>query len=175
VGLPFVVSVFFRGAILTNRKNNMADLYLGLGSNLGDRKRNITNATMLIGGLMGKLKVLSSLYETEPWGFESEHKFMNAVVLVETEHEPELCLKMVNAIEREMGRIRTGEAGFHDRPIDIDLLLYDDRIIDTPDLKVPHPLMLQRDFVLRPLAEIAPDLIHPVAKKSIRELFEILK
>lgn len=149
----------------------MAKIYLGLGSNLGDRKKLITDATMICGSIIGNLVCLSSLYETEPWGFTSKNKFLNAVILIETEHSPELCLQMVNAIEREMGRVRSGE-GYHDRPIDIDILFYDDQVIDTPSLKVPHPLMPERDFVLRPMAEIAPDFVHPQLKKTMQTLLD---
>lgn len=149
----------------------MTELYLGLGTNLGDRRKNLENAIYLCHKLIGVFRANSSFYETAPWGFNSQNKFLNCVIVLETEHPAELCLKMANAIEREMGRVRTGEPGYHDRIIDIDILQYGDQIIDTPDLKVPHPLMLQRDFVLRPMAELAPNLIHPVVGKCYRELF----
>ncbi len=147
----------------------MSKIYVGLGSNLGDKKLNITNATILLGSLMGDLKVLSSLYETEPWGFRSDNKFLNAVVLLETNIDPQMCLEMAKAIEREMGRVYTHE-GYEDRLIDVDILLYDDRVIWTETLTLPHPLMHERDFVLKPMVEIAPDLQHPLLKKTMKEL-----
>ncbi len=153
---------------------SMAQVYIGLGSNIGDKRKNITNATVLIGALMGDLKVLSSLYETSPWGFESENQFLNAAILVETDQTPETCLAMAKAIEREMGRVKTGE-GYEDRIIDVDILLYEDMVLSTESLTIPHPLMQQRDFVLRPLAEIAPNLLHPTLKKTMAELLSELK
>ncbi len=119
---------------------------------------------------MGDIKLLSSLYETEPWGFTSENKFLNAAILIETDCEPETCLDMAKAIEREMGRTYKQTEGYEDRPIDIDILLYDDKVMDTEKLTLPHPHMQERDFVLRPLAEIAPDMVHPVFGKTMQEL-----
>ena len=101
----------------------------------------------------------SALYETEPWGFESENAFINAAVCVETTLAPHDLLAATQAIEREMGRKRKSKDGvYHDRVIDIDILLYDDLYIDTPDLRIPHPLMYERDFVMVPLREIKEDL-----------------
>lgn len=150
----------------------MSSLYLGLGSNLGDKKKNITSATMIIASLLGDVRLLSSLYETEPWGFVSEHLFMNAAIMVETTIDPQKCLEMVKAIEREMGRSYKVKNGYEDRVIDIDILLYDDLVLSTPNLTIPHPLIPQRDFVLMPMAEIAPDLVHPTEKCSFSELLE---
>lgn len=125
---------------------------------------------MICGTIMGNLVNLSSLYETEPWGFSSPNKFLNAAICIETEHSPEKCLAMAKAIEREMGRMKHEGAGYEDRPIDIDILFYDDLVMNSETLTIPHPLIQNRDFVLRPLAEIAPDLTHPVFGKSIEEL-----
>ncbi len=116
---------------------------------------------MICAALIGKLEALSSLYETEPWGFSSPNKFLNAVICVETDKKPELCLALVKGIEREMGRVYFCEDGYEDRIIDIDILLYDDLILRTETLTIPHPRMMERDFVLQPLAEIAPDLKLP--------------
>ena len=137
----------------------MSKLYLGLGSNLGDRKKNITDATTICGALIGTLEALSSLYETEPWGFSSPNKFLNAVICLETDKAPELCLALIKGIEREMGRTYSRENGYEDRIIDIDILLYGDLILQTETLTIPHPRMGERDFVLRPLAEIAAKTI----------------
>jgi 2-amino-4-hydroxy-6-hydroxymethyldihydropteridine diphosphokinase len=148
----------------------MSKLYLGLGSNLGDRKKNITDATMICAALIGTLESLSSLYETEPWGFSSPNKFLNAVICLETGKDPELCFALIKGIEREMGRVYSCESGYEDRIIDIDILLYDDLILQTEMLSIPHPRMGERDFVLRPLAEIAPGLRHPVSGGRIVEM-----
>ena len=150
----------------------MSKLYLGLGSNIGDRKKNITDATMICGALIGTLESLSSLYETEPWGFSSPNKFLNAVICLETDKEPELCLALIKGIEREMGRVYSCKNGYEDRIIDIDILLYDDLILQTETLTIPHPRIGERDFVLRPLAEIAPELKHPVNGLNIEEMLK---
>lgn len=145
-------------------------VYLGLGTNLGDRESNILRAIQLIGERVGTVVRQSSLIETEPWGFESPNKFLNAVILCETERTPREVLRLTQKIERDMGRrkktslnsIRNAtlskrelsSLNYSDRPIDIDILLYDDMTIDEPDLKIPHPLMYERDFVMIPLEEI---------------------
>ena len=129
--------------------------YLGLGSNLGDREANIRKAISLIGKKVGLVLRQSSLIETEPWGFESSNKFLNAVILCETPLTPRQLLKVTQSIERQLGRRRKStSSSYSDRPIDIDILLYDDLTVDEPDLKIPHPLMQQRDFVMIPLQEI---------------------
>ena len=128
-------------------------VFLGLGSNLGDRETNIRKAISLIGERVGLVIRQSSLVETEPWGFESENKFLNGVILVETPLTPRQLLKTTQRIERTLGRKKKG-GGYVDRPIDIDILLYDNLTVDEPDLKIPHPLMEQRDFVMIPLREI---------------------
>lgn len=129
-------------------------VYLGLGSNLGERDNLIQKAIMLVNERVGKVIRQSSLIETEPWGFESSHRFLNGVILCETQLTPHLVLKETQKIERELGRKSKTTLNYSDRPIDIDILLYDDLTIDEPDLKIPHPLMHQRDFVMIPLNEI---------------------
>ena len=136
-------------------------VYLGLGSNLGDRNANIEQAIALIHERVGEVVRRSSFIETEPWGFESENKFLNAVILCETELTPRQLLKATQKIERQLGRRKKSTdsrlltpVSYSDRPIDIDILLYDDLTIDERDLKIPHPLMEQRDFVMIPLREI---------------------
>ena len=130
---------------------------MSLGSNLGYKRRNIKRAIKKIGEQIGEVVRQSALYETEPWGFESENAFINAAVCVETTLAPHDLLAATQAIEREMGRKRKSKDGvYHDRVIDIDILLYDDLYIDTPDLRIPHPLMYERDFVMVPLKEILP-------------------
>jgi 2-amino-4-hydroxy-6-hydroxymethyldihydropteridine diphosphokinase len=130
-------------------------VYLGLGSNLGDCSKNLERAIRLIGDRVGQVTRQSSFIETEPWGFESQNKFVNAVILCETTKSPREVLLLTQQIERDMGRRKKSVAGsYADRTIDIDILLYDDLTIDEPDLKIPHPLMHQRDFVMIPLKEI---------------------
>ena len=133
----------------------MTKLYLGLGSNLGDKEENIHKAIKLIGERVGLVVRQSSLITTEPWGFESENSFVNAVILCETELTPREVLHVTQKIEREMGRKKKStNGGYADRCIDIDILLYDDLRVDEPDLQIPHPLMLKREFVMIPLREI---------------------
>lgn len=130
-------------------------VYLSLGTNLGDKEHNITEAINKIKELVGDVVRQSALYATKPWGFESENDFINAAVCVETKLSPRELLDATQKIERSMGRTRKSENGkYHDRLIDIDILLYGDEHIDEPDLKVPHPLMEERDFVMKPLSEI---------------------
>ena len=129
-------------------------MYLGLGSNLGDRRQNLNKAIRLIGERVGTVLRQSSFIETEPWGFESEHTFLNAVILCETAKTPREVLQATQQIERDMGRKRKGSQRYQDRPIDIDILMYDDLTLDEPDLKIPHPLMQERDFVMKPLNEL---------------------
>lgn len=133
-------------------------VYLGLGSNLGERKELIQKAITLVNERIGTVTRQSSLIETEPWGFESSHKFLNGVILCETALTPREVLKGTQQIERELGRKKKTTLTYKDRPIDIDILLYDDLKVDEPDLKIPHPLMQQRDFVMIPLKEINTNL-----------------
>ena len=140
-------------------------LYLSLGSNLGDRHTLLQQAIRLLGQRVGVVRRCSSFIETAPWGFASDHPFLNAAILLETDLTPARCLRETQAIEREMGRTQKSTDGhYHDRPIDIDLLIYDDLHFDTfvytpwgqQRLTLPHPLMEERDFVMRPLSEIKP-------------------
>ena len=135
----------------------MAELYLSLGTNLGDRRSNLENALTLIAREIGVIMARSSVIETEPWGFESRNRFLNMAVMVQTDLKPLEVLEKTRKIEKDMGRTsKTGTDGYHDRIIDIDILLYDDLKLETPELTIPHPRMWQRRFVMDPLAEIAP-------------------
>ena len=134
-------------------------VYLGLGSNLGNRRALLKRAIRLIGERVGEVTRQSTFIETEPWGFESANKFLNAVIRCETDMTPREVLEATQQIERDMGRQKAVHRSstnrtYTDRPIDIDILLYDDLTVDEPDLKIPHPLMEQRDFVMIPLREI---------------------
>ena len=128
-------------------------VYLGLGSNQGDRNKQLARAIELIGERVGKVIRQSSIIETEPWGFTSGNKFLNCAIFIETELLPRKVLEVTKQIERELGRRYKGMA-YRDRPIDIDILLYDDITLDEPVLQIPHPLMYERDFVMIPLREI---------------------
>ena len=129
--------------------------YLGLGTNIGDKEANIRKAIEKIEESVGDVVRQSALYVSEPWGFESENLFVNAVVCVHTTLSPRQLLVATQRIERQMGRKRKSRNGvYHDRIIDIDILLYDDLHISYPDLVIPHPLMQQRDFVMIPLREV---------------------
>lgn len=130
-------------------------LYLGLGSNLGDKQQNIAMAVEKIAELIGHVECQSALHITEPWGFQSDNMFVNAAVKCVTTLSPHEVLEKTKDIERQMGRTTKSVDGtYKDRIIDIDILLYDDMEINDPDLVIPHPLMHQRDFVMKPLNEI---------------------
>ena len=148
----------------------MHQVYLGLGSNLGDKEENIRKAINLINEQIGTVVRQSALFYSEPWGYESENQFVNAAICVSTTLTPHEVLKVNQRIEKQLGKteehatdrgLQTSDTShqpsaitYHDRPIDIDILLYDDLHIDEPELKIPHPLMQMRDFVMIPLREI---------------------
>jgi len=148
----------------------MAIVYIGLGSNLGDRHKNCLRAIELLkqNGLLVTRQ--SSMYETEPWGLTGQPEFVNMAVEAETGLAPETLLALLKKIEKDMGRRDTLRWG--PRSIDLDILLYDDITMNTDDLTIPHPLMHEREFVLRPLSEIAEEKVHPVLKKKIGELLK---
>lgn len=136
----------------------MHTVYLSLGTNLGDKEANINRAIEKINDSVGTVLRTSSFIETEPWGFDSSNTFLNAALCVETDLSPEQLLNATQLIEREMGRThKSVNRVYHDRLIDIDILLYDDITISTPALTIPHPLMQERDFVMIPLREIIED------------------
>ncbi|MGN1375292.1 MAG: 2-amino-4-hydroxy-6-hydroxymethyldihydropteridine diphosphokinase [Prevotella sp.] len=133
----------------------MSIVYLSLGSNLGNRELTIHRAIELLNIKVGTIIRISSFIETEPYGFTSSNKFINAAVCLKTELTPNRLLDKTKEIEKELGRKEKSVDGcYHDRPIDIDILLYDDLHIDNIDLKIPHPFMHERDFVMKPLMEI---------------------
>ena len=147
-------------------------VYLGLGTNLGGKEQNLRMSVKKIEERIGNVVSLSAFYATAPWGFSSENSFLNAAVCVETTLLPLQVLEETQRIERELGRTEKSVNGLYaDRLIDIDLLLYDDRVMDAEGLILPHPLMTERRFVMEPLSEIAPDVVHPVLHKTMKELF----
>lgn len=146
----------------------MPVVFIGIGSNLGDREGNCLRSIELMRQRGIAVIRQSSLYETEPWGVTEQPKFINMAVEAETSLAPRQLLNALKEIERQMGRTVTEKWG--PRVIDLDILFYDDMIVDEPDLKIPHPLIAEREFVLRPLCEIAPDLKHPVTGRTIKEM-----
>ncbi len=146
-------------------------VYLGIGTNLGDREENISEALRLIWEHIGQVKMLSSLYETEPWGFESESNFLNMAVEVSTRLKPSGLLGRILMIEAQMGRLREGRK-YVSRVIDIDILLYGDKVFEEKSLVIPHPKLHERKFALVPLNEITGGLVHPKLGKTIKALLK---
>lgn len=142
-------------------------VYLSLGSNLGDREKHLREAIEGI-RLLGRVVTVSSIYETEPVEFTDQPEFLNCAAALETPLTAAQLMKRLLGIETAMGRQRVQKKG--PRIIDIDILLFGDAIVDAPDLKIPHPALYERRFVLEPFAEIAPEVMHPVLKKTMQEL-----
>ena len=154
------------------QNSNLQTVYLLLGSNLGNSKEILDKAIELIGHRIGIIVSQSNNYETKPWGVTDQPNFLNLALVVHTKLKPLEILEQTQFIENQLGRIRKEKWGA--RLIDIDIIFYENEIIDEPNLKVPHPLMQQRDFVLTPLAEIVPNFVHPVLGKTVLELRNIL-
>jgi 2-amino-4-hydroxy-6-hydroxymethyldihydropteridine diphosphokinase len=146
----------------------MALVFLGLGTNLGDKKQHLDDALNAL-GKVGRVISQSAFYSSEPWGFESDNEFLNAVVLIQTELQPFDLLTATQQIEHSLGRTAKTVTGYADRMIDIDILLYDNLIVDESVLKIPHPLITERDFVLIPLVEIAPDVVNPATGRKFSD------
>lgn len=150
----------------------MAVIYIGIGSNIGDRQANCESAMERLKSRGIIIKKASSLYEIEPWGLKEQPKFINMVIEAVAGLSPEDLLIVLKDIEKEMGRQEIIKWG--PRIIDLDILFYDDAVIHMEHLQIPHPLLHKRDFVLSPLCEIAPEKMHPILKKPIRQLKEEL-
>ena len=148
-------------------------VFVLLGSNLGDRELLVNQASKMIGERCGKIVAKSRLYESEPWGFKSEHWFLNQVVKVETALLPDDLMKELLEIEKELGRDRSvPHEGYVSRPMDLDILYFGNEIIDTQMVKAPHPRLHERRFTLLPLCDIAPDYVHPAMKKTNLQLLD---
>lgn len=147
----------------------MNKVFLGIGTNLSDREANLKEAVKGLSETIGTIIRCSSVYETEPWGFETDEQFLNMVIEAETRLSPSGLLGAILMTEAKLGRTRSGTQ-YSSRLIDIDILLFNDLIMNEEALQIPHPHLHERRFVLVPLCEIAPDMVHPVSKKTIREL-----
>ena len=153
----------------------MANAYLGLGTNLGNRRKLLFATIKHLSEKAGTISAVSDFYETAPWGYLSPHPYLNAAVQLDTLLSPHELLTVTQQIESELGRTtKSKDCQYADRTIDIDMLLYDERILQAPDLVLPHPLLHQRLFVLQPLAEIASYILHPVLNKTIAALYHNL-
>ncbi len=150
----------------------MPDIYLLLGSNLGDRETYLAKSRKLLEQEIGEIRKKSSLYETASWGKREQPDFLNQVVLVNTETDPQVILANILSIEKKLGRIRGEKWG--SRTIDIDILFYGNKIIEETNLVIPHPFLHERRFALAPLMELNPELEHPLMKKTIKELYSSL-
>ena len=146
-------------------------VYLSLGSNIGDRETHLRDAIRRL-EFAGTVRSVSSIYETEPVEFIDQPQFLNCAVALETSSTTEQLMQQLLEMERAMGRRRLHKKG--PRTIDLDILLFGDDVVSTPGLTIPHPAMQRRRFVLEPLAEIAPDALHPVLKKTVKRLLEEL-
>ena len=146
-------------------------IYLSLGSNLGNRLAQLQEAILLLGMRLGEIKAVSNVYESAAWGFEGGD-FLNACIALETDQDPESVLKVILDIETSMGRERSQEAGYVSRTIDIDILYFGEQIISREHLKIPHPELHKRKFVLKPLADIAPQFYHPTLNRDTRNLLQ---
>ena len=144
----------------------METVYLMLGGNVGNREEYLRQCIDLLHRDAGTVTGMSAVYESEPWGFDDPDRFLNRVVALRTRHTPKTLLEIIQQIEQTLGRTRT-HTGYEARTMDIDILLYGNLVIDTPDLVIPHPRMTERMFVLQPMAELAPDLEHPVLHRTM--------
>jgi len=150
----------------------MSKVFLLFGSNLGDRFKIIADAEVQVQRNIGGIVNSSSVYESAPWGFEHNNKFLNKVLVINTTYSPDVVLRSIQNIETQFGRVRNFSETYSGRTIDIDILFYDDLIMNEEDLKIPHPLLHKRRFTLKPLVEIVPNFKHPVLHKSMQQLLD---
>lgn len=153
----------------------MARAYLSIGSNLGCKEENLCKAIKALEQTAGRLLKCSDFIETKPWGFTSANSFLNAALSIETDLNPEQLLAETQRIERQIGRTKKSVNGtYSDRPIDIDILFFDDFIVENDHLVIPHPLLHVREFVMEPLHQIAPQFVHPKLNKTVEQLYKEL-
>ena len=151
----------------------MERCFILFGSNMGDKNKIYTQACLLINNRCGRIVAQSSAYESEPWGFEAKEWFLNRLIVVETELEPEAMMQQLLDIEAELGRVRHPEAGgYASRTADLDILYYGSRIVLTDSLTIPHPRLHQRRFALLPLCEVVPEFVHPAFNMTQTELLK---
>ncbi len=153
----------------------MYNVFLGIGGNTGNKQKNFEDVYAVIEKELGKIVETSSVYETPPWGFQSDDVFWNSVIEIESSFSPEELLQKIHSIENQLGRIRKMHKGYASRPIDIDILYFDDLYMETEELIIPHRRMHLRKFVLVPLNEIAPTLKHPLLRLTSFEMLENCK
>lgn len=147
-----------------------SQVIIGLGSNLNDRFAALSHALTLLKEEAGDIVAASSVWETEPWGFDADDQFLNMIVVLETGKQPRQLMQLFRSLEGRMGRKRSGGGRYESRIIDIDILLWQERVISMPGLEVPHPKLADRRFVLEPLYEVAPDAVHPVTGLTVKEM-----
>ena len=153
----------------------MSRVFIGIGSNEGDRLQHLSHAIRAIGAINGvQLVQMATIIETEPVGGPPQGPYLNTVIEIETTVSPLALLTQLQEIERQLGRLPSPQR-WAPRPIDLDLLLYDDQIVELPQLSIPHPRMHERRFVLEPLAQVAPEIVHPVRQQSIAALLEYVR
>lgn len=140
------------------------------GGNMGDTTVGLREVLAMLGLRAGKVLRTSGLYQTEPWGFTAEQPFLNQVIELQTQLSPHNLLSVLQELERILGRVRNPGTEYISRTIDLDILLYDQQIVESPSLSIPHPLMQERMFVLTPLCDLIPGYIHPILKESVEEL-----
>ncbi len=143
---------------------------IGLGSNQGDRFASLGRAMELIRKEAAEITAVSSVWETEPWGFEANEQFLNMVAVIETAMHPTQLMQLFRSIEGRMGRKHSGGGKYESRIIDLDILFWEDRVISLPGLEVPHPKLADRRFVLEPLSEVASGTVHPVTQQTVAEM-----
>lgn len=153
----------------------MAEVYLSLGSNIGDRLENINLAVRLISEEIGTIECCSSVYETEAWGVNSSGMYLNQAILINTVMKPINILEKIWDIESKLGRVRVVDNQYADRTIDIDILFYDNHVIHGDFVTIPHPMLQHRNFVLVPLCDIAADFVHPELNKKVTDLLQVCK
>jgi len=150
-----------------------SEVIAGLGSNLGDRYAALQRALELLREEAGEITALSSVWETEPWGFDADELFLNMVAVIKTNRSPAQLIQLFRSIEGRMGRRRSGGGKYESRIIDLDILLWENRVISIPGLEVPHPKIADRRFVLEPLSEVAPAAVHPVTGLTVAEMLQL--